>query len=186
MSISKALKRLGYTGEWLEFGILTESYLLEQYEEISGSEDKNAEHYRSWAFNEYLKSKGVLSDLEIDNVFKLKDDGPDKCDLYSDRLHALLASDVLTYDQLVRLPNNHAEFSERPLQCLHSRKVILYKLKESGLNEESFELVKECDDSDVHRFVIENFPLTSLQVEWFKVNGSNKKIRNMANNIKVV
>ena len=54
MSIDSALKRLGYTNEWIEFGILTEEEILAQYDEINTSEDQNAEHYRAGSFQYYL------------------------------------------------------------------------------------------------------------------------------------
>jgi len=104
MKIDNAKQRLGYTDEWLQFGIVTNEYVLDQFEEIETSEDKNAEHYRAWAFGQYLERKGNLTDLEVENIFKLRDKGPDNCDLTESRLHNLLFSNILTYEQLVQLP----------------------------------------------------------------------------------
>ena len=82
----KALHRLGFTEEWLKYGIISENRLLQLYNEIQSSEDKNAEHYRAYAFHEFILSKQSLSDSEIEAYFSLNDDGPDLCDLHENRI----------------------------------------------------------------------------------------------------
>ena len=178
------MSRLGYTEEWLRYGFLTEKYILDQYDEIESSEDNNAEHYRGWAFHEYLSSKGQLTKIELENVFHLKDDGPDGCDLTIDRAFLLIESGILSYEQLENLQVDHPEFNERPLQKIYLRKLLIKKIEKYGINDETFESVKNCNDSNVHRYLLENNRLSVSQLEWFEKYGANKKIRNIAKNIK--
>ncbi len=178
MNIEASLKRLGFTEQWLEFGIVTEEYALELYEEITVSEDKNAEHYRGWAFSEYLKSKNSLSDQEIKDIFTLKDNGPDNCDLHGDRIFALLHSDLLTDLQLEELAI-YPEVLQRPLQKLYLRKKMILTVESNGVDY-CFPDITKANDPDVNEYVIHREDIELKHINWFKENGGNKRIRNIA------
>ena len=96
MELAEIIKALGYTREWLEWDIVDEPYLQAQYAEYSRSDDKNQEHYRCGAFNDFLKRRSGLTDDQVDKIFRLTDNGPDRCDLSDNRLYALISSGILS------------------------------------------------------------------------------------------
>jgi hypothetical protein len=178
MCKDKALYRLGYTEEWLSFGILTEDYLLSQYQEILTSEDQNAEHYRSGGFGDYLKSKKVLTDQEVENVFKLVDDGPDKYDLHQDRIINLVVEGILTGKQLV-LIGEYPEVVESPIQKCYLREILIRKI-DSSSTDECFESIKSTDDTAIHEYILNKIDLLPKHAVWLSENGGNKRVRNIA------
>jgi hypothetical protein len=139
-----ALKRLGFTEVWLEHGIITEARLFQLYDEIQSSDDKNAEHYRAYAFHEYIKTKQTLSDSEIEIFFALKDKGPDLCDLHENRIFVILYSNLLTDEQLEGLSEKYPEINCRPFQRLYRRLLTIRRIDKHGLNGDTFNQVKEC------------------------------------------
>ena len=178
MSINKALKRLGYTREWLDYGIITTEYLIAQHLEIESSEDQNAEHYRCGAFEDFLKSKAALTETDIVNIFKLKDDGPDLCDLHIDRIHSLIYSGILNDNQLLSL-NSYPEVTEAPLQKLYNRECLIRKINELGI-EACFCDIKQSNDPNIHKYIL-NLPELELNhINWLSKNSTNKKVRNIA------
>ncbi len=178
MSIELALKRLGYTREWLELCVLSKSALLDQYSEILTSEDQNAEHYRCGTFAQFVKHKNHVTDLELNQILALKDNGPDECDLKVDRMLALIRADILTDIQVERLASEK-EALEAPIQKLYLRTMLFKKISKLGL-EACFEEVQSTKDSSVHEFVLGRSDLKPDHVRWLSEYGSNKKIRNVA------
>ena len=178
MSINKALQKLGYTSSWIEFGIISNEYLLSQYDEIQNSEDQNTEHYRCGGFSNYLNSKEYLTNIEIDNIFKLTDNGPDLCNLHIDRIHQLLYSDILNNEQLFSLIK-YTEVSEPPIQKLYNRKCLLRKIELNGVDS-SFDEIMKSNDPDIHRFILSLPDIKLHQIKWLSINSNNKKVRNIA------
>ena len=178
MSIKVALDRLGYTQEWLEYGVISEDYLISQYDEISSSEDKNAEHYRYRGFADYLKRQSSLSNQEVENIFKLKDNGPDNCDLHDNRIIELIYSEILSDEQYEKLAA-HSEVLERPIQKVYLRFRLIKKIKKHGIDN-AFDQVAKTEDTYVHRFVLELPDVKREHVRWLSENGGNKKVRNIA------
>lgn len=178
MCKEKALKRLGYNQDWLNFGIITEEYLMLQYDEIKTSKDQNAEHYRSGGFGAYLRSKDVLTDDEVKNIFVLKDDGPDRCDLHEDRILLLIDSDLLSDIQLESI-SKYPEVLERPIQKKYLREVLIRRINQTSI-EQCFEDVKSTQDSAIHEYVLDKKGLMPSHVEWLAKRGGNKGVRNIA------
>lgn len=176
----KAIKRLGFTEEWLKYGILTEDRLLQLYDEIESSDDKNAEHYRAWAFHEFILSKKSLSDSEIDIYFALKDDGQDLCDLHENRVFEILYSNLLTDKQLEGLSENYPEINEKPFQRPYRRILTIRRIDKHGLNEDTFNQVKLSADTEIHLYALAHKDINVEQVDWLIKNGNNKKVRNLA------
>ncbi|MDP6542520.1 MAG: hypothetical protein QGH60_00930 [Phycisphaerae bacterium] len=176
--IDKALARLGYDREWISSGIISEQFLLAQYAEIQMSDDDNAEHYRCGAYRNYIQSKQALSDDEIDNIFALTDCGPDGEDLRLNRVIELVRSGLLTAEQFGEL-GNRSEVHQPPVDKVYARHEILRAIDERGLAE-TFERIKQTQDSWVHERVLEHPDLVSEQVVWLAQNGANKRIRNVA------
>ena len=181
ISMKNYLDRLGFTEEWVSFGVISESILSDLYKEISVSEDENAEHYRHRAFSQYLKSKSSLSDEEVANIFRLEDRGPDKCDLRVNRINELLHSDILTDHQLESL----IEFStvtEPPIQKLYIAKKLIRNIDKNGVGA-CFEEIKCVNDPDVNDYALRCNDLEFDHVDWFRKYAGNKRVRNIANQL---
>ncbi len=178
MCQEKALKRLGYTEEWLAFGIISEEYLMSQYDEIKTSEDQNAEHYRCGGFGDYLRAKESLTDLEVNNIFLLKDNGPDNCDLHEDRIIQLIYRNVLSDEQLESIAQ-YPEVMERPIQKRYLHEKLVRKINRTSIDE-CFGEIKTIEDSAIHEYILNNKTLLPKHALWLAQNGSNKKIRNVA------
>lgn len=178
MDIKVAISRLGYTEEWIDFGIISKDSLMAQYNEILVSEDQNAEHYRNGAFGVYLSSKDCLSDKEISCIFELRDNGPDKIDLHANRIISLIHSGLLGSAQLDSL-SNYKEVLEEPISKIYERTKLLERIKNTGL-ESNFSAVKQTIDTTVHEFVLNLDDLKRHHVEWLAELGGNKRCRNIA------
>jgi hypothetical protein len=179
MSIESALQRLGYTQEWLEFGVISKELVLQQYQAIQTAEDTNAEHYRWGGFLTYLRSKEALTDEEVDHIFQLSDHGPDKMNLRINRILAVINSGLLTHEQYCRL-SRYPEISEPPIVKIYTRVKLFRAIEEFGLTEDLFEQVKNSTDAGVHWGILERSDLTYEQLVWLSERGGNKKIRNIA------
>ena len=178
MKVECALKRLGYTQEWLDFDIISEAYLLAQYKDIQTSEDQNAEHFRSGGFGQYLNSKVSLMNEDIDQIFSLKDNGPDLCDLHIDRIMVLFTARILTHEQfeyIEKFPSVH----EPPINKKYLRENLISRIHSLGVPA-CLEDIKETEDSAIHNYIIEHDALDYELIIWLKANGLNKRVRNMA------
>ncbi len=181
MTKDKALKRLGYTEEWLSDGIISEEYLLAQYAEIEISADMNAEHYRCGGFSEFLNSKKELTDDEVAAVFKLKDNGPDKCNLHENRIIELIHSKILNDKQLESI-SKYPEVLERPIQNRYLREKLIRKINRTSVAD-CFDEIKVSGDSHIHEYILQRDDLKLQHVTWLTENGSNKKLRNQASQL---
>lgn len=179
MELSQIMKIMGYTDEWLQIGIVDPEFLQLQYKEYERSEDKNQEHYRTAAFRGYLSRSSSISDVDIERIFRLQDDGPDVCDLRLNRIIDLIASDVLTEAQLLSL-FRYSEVHEAPVKKRYIRIVLLKQLYREGLTDEIFRAAQNSDDSSVHLALLEHQDLVRPHLEWFVEHGANKSLRNRA------
>lgn len=176
--MSIRLQKFGFTAEWLEFGIISEADLEAFQEEYTISEDKNEEHYRDRAFSRYIEDKSSISKDEIKNIFNLRDDGPDLCDLHINRICCLLHSDILSDTQLESL-SEYTEVMESPLQKLYYLKTLYRKIERRGVNS-CFEEIKSLNDPDINDYALQRSDLKYGHANWFSEYGGNKRIRNIA------
>lgn len=173
---------LGYTPEWFASGVLELPYLRCQHQEFLSSEDKNQEHYRSQTFVDFLRRNTKLSDEQVDNIFGLRDDGPDRCDLRSNRICEVLLSDLLDDFQLFGLAERYPEVSAPPLGKIYLRTCLLRRIRVQGINVNFEDLMRKAD-SRVQLFLLERSDLTRRHLEWLAERGSNKAIRNRASEL---
>src|SRR5689334_12768521 len=69
--LTKAMKILGYSSQWLDSGLINKQFLMDQLDEYQSSEDKNTEHYRYTAFQDILKTNTTLSDNTLEMYIEL-------------------------------------------------------------------------------------------------------------------
>lgn len=179
MNVAGIIRQLGYTDQWLEWGFIDEAYLQAQYDEFLQSDDKNQEHYRCKAFCDFLSRNEHLTDVAIDNIFRLTDDGPDGCDLQTDRISELIFSGVLSDEQHFALGNRHPVVREPPLQKRYERETLLRKIRRTGLPE-NFAAIQATRDGAIHLCLLEHPEVTRQHLQWLASAGANKSIRNRA------
>ncbi len=175
------LKIIGYSSDWIELGILSEKDVVEQISIFKESDDKNQEHYRHQTFLKFLQTKTVLNDSEIDGIFKLEDFGEDGCNLKTQRIIALLHSELLSREQLLSL-SNYEEMKEEPVKKNYKRKLFFSELMDTGFSEKMFQEIQETKDTFIQEISFECDTLGKEQITWLYENGLSKKIRKMAKN----
>ena len=176
--IEKALKRLGYTTDWLDLEIITEELLCEQLIEINQSDDNNAEHYRHRTFNVFIDRQTYLTDIQLEKILQLMDNGPDKTDLHISRIISLIYSGLLNNAQFEKL-SQYNEVLNNPIQKLYLRTKLIRNIKQYGLLD-YFDQVAEIKDSAVHEFALSRKDLSSDHLLWLSRYACNKKLRYQA------
>jgi hypothetical protein len=170
------LTKIGYTTLWLDYGVLTIDYLIEQEQTFDNSDDQNTEHYRYQTFRYYLSSKNKLSDYEFDNYLKLTFEDSDTLMAGSaavDLFNYVELTD-LQFDKLCKAIGHFGKWTEKVV----TRQILLRQLKTSEMTTDLF---KECiinGDSVIHEYILEIADLNQLKE--LTINGKNKKIRNIA------
>ena len=179
MNVADVIRQLGYTDQWLEWGFIDETYLQVQYAEFLQSDDKNQEHYRCRAFCDFLSRNERLTDEAIDKIFRLTDDGPDGCNLLTDRISALIFSGVLSDEQHFALADRHPIVREPPLQKRYERETLLRRIRRTGLSE-NFAAIQATRDGAIHLCLLNHPEITHEHLQWLASGGANKSIRNRA------
>lgn len=179
MQLDEMMKHLGYGAAWLEAGVVTEASIRAQYAAFETSDDKNQEHYRHGAFMAFLERTTRLSDLQLDQILALRDEGPDNFSLRPTRLIELLSSSVLTdaqLDALSRLP----EVQERPVKKCHDRACVLRSLSRDGLADQVVAAIMGSQDGALHDALLSHPDVARDHLEWLSRSGHNRAIRNRA------
>lgn len=182
--IKKALKRLGYTTDWLDLEIISEEYLCEQLTEINQSDDNSAEHYRHLAFNVFIDKQTHLSDAQLEKILQLTDNGPDRTDLHISRIITLIYSGLLNNAQFDKL-SQYKEVLDNPIQKLYLRTKLIRNIKQFGLLD-YFDQVTNIKDSAVHEFALSRKDLGCDQLLWLSRYACNKKLRSQAKQLIVI
>jgi len=68
---------LGFTGEWVRLGIVSEEQIFEIWNLFQTSDDKNPEHYRYGAFRSYLANHRPLDPTTSLALYELGERDPD-------------------------------------------------------------------------------------------------------------
>jgi hypothetical protein len=175
--VSENLLLLGYTKQWLAFGLLTVDDLNAQCERFWTGEDTHAEHYRYGTFRRYLATKKLLSDEELANYFRLilaDDDG---------MMAGAAAQDIFT---LINLTDSQFQYTCEKIDALDGewktrlliRQKLLRLLTKSGLNPALFAECLNSGDKVVQEFIIDL--ATKQQLISLAASGATKKVRNLA------
>ena len=175
--LTDKLAKIGYTILWLDYGVLTIDYLIQQEQVFDKSDDQNTEHYRYQTFRHYLSSKSKLLDIEFDNYLRLTFEDNDPLMAGSAAVELFNKTD-LTQQQFKKLCKTIGHFGVWTEKVV-TRQTLLRQLRTSKLTSELF---KECvvnGDSVIHEYILDIADLNQLQE--LVINGKNKKIRNIAN-----
>ena len=179
--LSSALATLGYSSDWLEWGLLSEAALQEQITDYRAGPNTHLEHYRYAAFRKILSSRPALTDEEITRYIALAQQ-----DAVQAMAQAALA-DLLTWarlrpEQFDRL-TCHADFAAPLFQKLALRRRLLTDLEaNSAISATAFAACLASQDANLQRRLVSRPELTSEQVQGLMEYGVTRAIRNMARN----
>jgi hypothetical protein len=174
--LKNKLAKIGYSTLWLDYGILTIEYLIEQEDVFDNSDDQNTEHYRYSTFRQYLNSKNNLTDKELDNYLRLTFADSDTLMAGSAAVNLFNNID-LTDQQFIKLCNSIGHFGEWTERIV-TRHTLLRQLRTNKLTDDLFNECIENGDSIVQGKILDIAETNQLELLAFK--GKNKKIRNTA------
>lgn len=170
------LESLGYTRLWLNYEILTTDELAAQYMQFRSGEDTNTEHYRYSTLKQYLTTKQMLTDDELDAYLGL---------VTAEQDRAMAAAAAVDLIKLPKLTTSQFEQAckvlnsvEHRLTKLIDRWKLVQKLTDSQPNEKLFAECMLEGDQVVQERLVSLASATQLQhlIEF----GITKKVRKLA------
>lgn len=176
------LEDLGYTNKWVEYGLLTEEILTNQFSEFQKGEDQNTEHYRYGTFKYWLSSKNQFTNLEIDQFIELALEDSDQLMAGSAVKELFTHPDISDY-QFNLIKKELSKFGDWTIKLIQ-REELKKRIESENLTEE---LVQACIN---HRQVFNENVLIELIidkadgieiVDQFTEIDFGKRIRNLAN-----
>jgi hypothetical protein len=178
VDLSTALTILRYSPQWLEFGLIDQSFFVKQFDEYQNAEDKNTEHYRYAAFQKILRTQTSLTDRSLNNYIKLALMDENQA-MAKAALVDLIKWSELSDRQLEQL-RHHPAILERGLQKLITRTTLLRQLKSEPLTDELFAHLLSGKDSVIHQRLLDLTEPGSERLKQLEINGANRSIRNQA------
>ena len=173
---------LGYSQKWMDYGLISQSFLFQQLNEFENSDDQNTEHYRYAGFLNWLRNKDELTDKEVENYLELALEDHNEV-MAGSAVKELFYSPLLTESQLAYTQNKFKLFGEWTLKHIQE-----LELKKRFRSEElTPELIEAClEYSEVFKsshFLREIIQRSedSKVIEVFTSNDFGKKIRILAN-----
>ncbi|RZK30704.1 MAG: hypothetical protein EOO63_06060 [Hymenobacter sp.] len=175
--ISDNLSLLGYTRQWLDYGILMVDDLRKQCEDFQTGEDTHSEHYRYGTFRRYLTSKRSLSDEELANYLHLvvADDDGIMAGAATQDLFSLIS---LTDSQFKYTCEKVDALDEKWKTRLLARQKLLRLLKRKGLSPSLFTDCLRNGDKIVQEFIVDL--ADKQQLAELAASGVTKKVRSLA------
>jgi hypothetical protein len=178
-SLEQILRKLGYTRQWVEVGVIDEKLLRTQFNAYELSDDKNEEHYRYQAFALFLREKEGLNDNEVQSLLVLEDCGDDGVNMEASRAIMLLDSGLLTDQQLADLAE-HPAVADSATRRVYVRQLMLRRLRSEAMSISLFEAIQRCGDEAVQRAALDRDDLDREHMEWLASEGANRRVRNVA------
>lgn len=175
-NLNEQLDALGYSADWLDFGVLSLDTLNRQTDDFRTGRDPNTEHYRYDTFRTYLCGSGALSDAELSNYMALADHDPDPA-MASAALVDLFRLTDLTDSQFARLCE-HLEGRGEGTAKIARRQRLLRRMRGQHLTDDLFYEGLDSGDATVQRHML---PIASLeQLRHVAERGVSRKVRDEA------
>ncbi len=168
------LKLLGFNEMWLRLGFLTENELIILGHEYEGSDDKNTEHYRWRVFQKYRRSHRPLSPDMAENLYDLGIIDPDPV------LGEAIMHEIVSLPECPDTVLEKASASGKAHLIKAVERNRLLKELDSGLTDDLFARYLASRDSYLQRKLLVRAELSLAQLEQLAVYGSNRAVRNMA------
>ena len=181
-----ALKRLGYTEEWIDGGILDRQEVIAQFGEIERSEaDPHAEHYRHGALQRFLRARKTLTVEELASLLRIARNELTKA-LSGSVYHDLAKHPGLTDSQFQAVVR---DFDDADFQKIAARETLRRRARreeqDSDLIEEVLQMALGSHpaglrDSELERWLVDTADLTEAQLNRLETDASRKTIRKLA------
>ena len=175
------LNDLGYTYKWMQYGLINEDILEQQFIEFEKGEDQNTEHYRYGSFLNWLRQKGSLSDLEIDHYIELALDDPDQL-MSGSAVRELFLSKQITENQFLYIKKRLPEFGDWTTKLIRQQELIR-RLHNEPLSKEVIEEVLHFSKEYKYNYLLQLIIEIADKEEFllpFMQNDFGRKIRNQA------
>ncbi|MHB8876065.1 MAG: hypothetical protein ACYC8T_20435 [Myxococcaceae bacterium] len=174
MSRGAALAVLGYSAQWIDYGLLPEELLKLQLDTFRKGEDTSTEHYRYAAFLALLGG-GPLSDELVGRYLELADADSDQS-MSLTALHDLLEYRELT-DAQFELVRRHPRLQEARRAA---GTALLRALRRDGPSAELLDRCLAAGDSRVHEALLAMDDPPPSIIEGIAERGASRAIRNIA------
>ncbi len=178
-NIAGSLALLGYSEEWLEWGLLSEATLQEQVDSYFSDLNPPREHFRCSAFRRILSERSAITEREIEQYLALARIDDSQVMAQAMRLELLLWP-RLTPEQFDRL-TDHPDFAAPMFQKRALRRRLMTALTtEVTVSATTFANCLASQDATVQRTLVSRHELTSEQLQTLVEQGATQAIRNMA------
>lgn len=175
--IPEQLMKLGYTGLWLDYGVLTLETLAQQYHTIQTDDDQNTEHYRYGTFRQYLVNNATLTDEQLNNYLQLIHADEDNM-MASAAAQDLFALVHLTDAQFKKTCHEISRFDGEWTKRLITRQQLIRRIKNHGLKRTIFAAGLREGDGVVQQLMLEEADFEQLQQ--LAAQGVTNKVRTLA------
>ena len=122
---NKNLSLLNYSSLWLEAGLLTESTLAKQVEDLKSGDDDNTEHYRYKSFKYFIDRQITIDDSLLKQIIELLKLDLDKSMAGSATLD-LLKKKYLTNEQFIRVASFLQTFGDWTTKYIEKEKALRF------------------------------------------------------------
>ncbi|MFN3651932.1 MAG: hypothetical protein ACK47B_20350 [Armatimonadota bacterium] len=165
---------LGFTSRWSELGVVTPDRLAELGRIFERGEDPHPEHYRYYAFREYLSGSRPIDPDQCEALYSLGGEDPDPA------MGRAMMHDILKLSECPDEMRERAFASgESDLVRLVSR-LRLYAELRTGLTEATFDRIFSSGDGGAQRELLRIHPLSTAQLERLAATGATRAVRNLA------
>lgn len=175
--LRNALDALGYTGEWLQAGLLDSARLAEQFERFESGGTRKTAKYRAQTVSAWLADESPLADEQIDaflGVMKVDSDSK----LSQAAIVELIQSSRINLGQLERIARSDEKLMRRHAALI--RRTFLIRQMESGVTDDHMTQLIEYKDAAVQTSLIRDSRLTRKHAELLAKRGANPTIREKA------
>ena len=172
-----ALDALGYTQEWLQYGLLDGALLAEQFARLQSGGTRNTAKYRAKAVAACLDGESPLSDEQIDAFLRVMQADSDP-KMSNASIGKLIQSAQISLEQLERVARSDERLMRRHAALI--RRTYLMRQMEGGVTDEHMARVIEYKDAAVQTALIHDSRLTRKQAEFLAKRGANPTIRENA------
>lgn len=175
------LEELGYTDKWIEYGILTNEILTNQFSEFQKIENQHTEHYRYGTLKNWLNQKNKFTNLEINRFIELAFEDPNEL-MAGSAVKELFTHPDLSEDQfnLIKIElSKFGEWTDKLIQREVLKKRILAENVSDDLIQQCIVYRKSFNDNSLINLIIDKVDRIAI-IEQFTSNDFGKRIRNQA------
>ena len=175
------LEKLGYTKNWVNFGLLDKALFEEQLKDFESEKEQNNSRFRYNTFMKWFRSKKAISDRELDHFLVLTKEDEDK-EMAGKAITQLFTSALISEDQFMILKYKLPELGKWTKKLI-TREVLKRQLLTEEITEE---LYTQCLDyknefSDNRLLVLLIDVTDNIEIlSNFETNSCGKRMRTLA------